>query len=517
MSKKIERQIFLEGLPKKYGIGKYKNKLMIDWENSIGYKVNFIYDDIEGDLEILQYSPNEQILQIKYNDDILKISIGNLKRCKLGKLLNKITVEFKLEIEQVFKDDKRNLTIINREHRDKLKNNNYIQHEKWYEYHCNKCGAELWMIESGLLSQNHNCACCSNQIIVKGINDIATTNKELIPYFVNTEDIYTYTYASSKKTLTTCPDCGYEKKMVISSLSKQGFSCPRCSDGISYPEKLMFSVLEQLKENKQIDNFIYQYTKTNNKWCGKYKYDFYFEKEGQEYIIETHGEQHYKEEHGKWAKLDEVQENDKNKKELAIYNGIKEKNYIITDCRKSDFEFIKNNILSSKLEQMFNLNKIDWIKCGEYTCKNLVKEICDYWHLHNEINNEELTTSDLAKEFKISNTTILRYLKRGTKLDWCNYDGKKELIKSNKQKGILSGIKISKPVEMFKNNISIGIFESCTELERQSQKLFGVKLLQSNTSMVCNNKRPQHKGYTFKYIPKEEYEERIKHQKEKVS
>ena len=38
-------------LPKKMN----KGKECIDWKNSAGYKVHFIYDDIEGELEILNY------------------------------------------------------------------------------------------------------------------------------------------------------------------------------------------------------------------------------------------------------------------------------------------------------------------------------------------------------------------------------------------------------------------------------------------------------------------------------
>ena len=46
------RKIFLEELPRH---GKY-----IDWKSSIGYKVKFIYDDIEGDRN--QYSNQELVI-----------------------------------------------------------------------------------------------------------------------------------------------------------------------------------------------------------------------------------------------------------------------------------------------------------------------------------------------------------------------------------------------------------------------------------------------------------------------
>ncbi|NGU31094.1 hypothetical protein G6Z34_13465 [Clostridium perfringens] len=55
-------------------------------------------------------------------------------------------------------------------------------------------------------------------------------------------------------------------------------------------------------------------------------------------------------------------------------------------------------------------------------------------------------------------------------------------------------------VEIFKDNKSLGVFESCSELERQSEKLFGVKLFQSNIGHVCLGRRKSHKGFTFKYV-----------------
>lgn len=54
----------------------------------------------------------------------------------------------------------------------------------------------------------------------------------------------------------------------------------------------------------------------------------------------------------------------------------------------------------------------------------MVKEVCDYWHLHNNINNEELRVKDLCNTFNMSVSTISKYLKKGNKLNWCNYNTK---------------------------------------------------------------------------------------------
>ena len=264
---------------------------------------------------------------------------------------------FRVEINTEFKDNNRNFTIIDRKINEFKKGINF----KFYKYHCNKCGAELWIQENHLL-RGVGCGCCTNRRAVKGINDISTTNPELIKYFVNIEDCYTHTKCSHKRVLLKCPQCGYEKEMIIHNLYKNGFSCSQCCDGISYPEKFMFNLLKQLRVD-----FIYQYSKTNSKWCNKYRYDFNFNLNNEEYIIETHGEQHYEEGFSRYGgqTLEQIQENDKNKYNLAIENGIKPENYIVIDCRKSDLEFIKNNIINSKLNEIFNLDNIDWNKIGQ--------------------------------------------------------------------------------------------------------------------------------------------------------
>ena len=138
------------------------------------------------------------------------------------------------------------------------------------------------------------------------------------------------------------------------------------------------------------------------------------------------------------------------------------------------------------------MKKIDWTKIGQDSEKSLVKEVCDYWYLHNEINGENLSTTDLISIFNCSGNTIRIYLKRGTKLGWCNYDSKEESKKAR--------IRQRKSVEVFKDGKSLGVFESCRYIDRNSEKLFGEKLLNGNISAVCLGKLKQYKGYTFKFI-----------------
>lgn len=398
-------------------------------------------------------------------------------------MLNKQTKDFKVKIGQIFKDNNRDLTIIDRKYiRDDCKQEN----QKWYKYHCNKCGYnEGWVVEGNLLGKNGGCSCCHGKTIIKEINSTWKTNPELTNFFVNTEDSYKYSIGSNQKVLMKCNNCEQIKTMKICDLYTRGFSCPQCGDGISYPEKLMFNLLQQLQIN-----FTYQYNKTNNKWCNIYRYDFYFKYNNEEYIIETHGEQHYKEcfkfKNSKQT-LEEIQQNDSNKLILAI-NNIKEKNYIIIDCRYSDLDFIKNNILHSQLGQIFDLENIDCIKIGQEAQKSLVKKVCDYWHLYNEINNENLSTIDLGKVFKISNVTIGKYLKQGTKLGWCIYNAKNEQIKKT--------IKLSKQIVCIELNKK---FDSISQCSRFFKDIIKINISRDAIRKSCL-KKCKVQGYTFKFI-----------------
>jgi len=506
------KKTFVENLPSKYGVGGNKNKLVIDWINSIKHNICFIYEDIIGWIEIISYKKDTRMLKIKYKEFESIINTDQISKCNLGRVVGKITKDFRIKIGQTFKEEKRDITIIDREIRIRYKKDGSICNDKWYKYKCNKCGwTNGWITEGDLLrEENRGCACCSGKTIVQGINDVATVAPWMIPYFQDGYDeakLYTKWGSGNSDNPKgyinpICPDCGRikSKKIKIGSIFQSHSIGCSCSDNISKGEKYVFNLLEQLGIK-----FITQLSKREQFWCNNYRYDFYFQLNEEQYICEVNGLQHYEENTNFEMNLKEVVENDKLKKELAFKNGIKEKNYIIIDYRKSDLKLLKENIFNDEiLNELFDLSKINWNKCHEFACSNLVKIACEH-----KKQNPNMSTTEIGQLMGgYCRTSIQKWLESGNELGWCHYNKNEEMNQNYKNSVTRNKKNYSKPVEIFKDGASLGVFESVSELDRQSMKIFKIKLISSNISLVCLGKQKHHKHYTFKYITQEEYDKR---------
>ena len=171
------------------------------------------------------------------------------------------------------------------------------------------------------------------------------------------------------------------------------------------------------------------------------------------------------------------------------------------DCRYSRLGWVKLNICE-ELKDYFDINNVDWIVAEEFASSSLIKEVCDYWNNKEEWETTLTIAANNPWGIK-SGTTIREYLNKGTERGLCNYDVKAEAKKGRSKSGKLNG----KRVEIFKDGISLGVFDSCMELSRQSEERFGVKLNGGCISDVCRGERSHHQGYTFKYLEWEELKE----------
>ena len=72
---------------------------------------------------------------------------------------------------------------------------------------------------NSLLSKQ-GCGVCHGTQVCKGYNDIATTNPYVASLFENKAETYLYTEWSSQLVNFKCPNCGYQRKKLISQVSR---------------------------------------------------------------------------------------------------------------------------------------------------------------------------------------------------------------------------------------------------------------------------------------------------------
>lgn len=299
----------------------------------------------------------------------------------------------------------------------------YINSSTKLHFKCLKDGY-VFLAEPKQVLSGSGCPCCAGRIVVVGINDLHTTNPEVSKYLNNYNDGFDITYGTHKKIDFKCPHCSSLKKCrpnrVLDINGK--YQCSVCGDGISYPEKFMASVLEQLNIE-----YIYQLTHTYYDWVGNYRYDFYVPSKN--LIIEMNGLQHYCSSNC-WN--NKMNNSDDIKYELAKNNGIK--NFVYVDARYSKFDYVKNNIIQS-LSYYFDLSNINWERCGENANKSLMIEICNY-----VTNNKNFDINILCENFNLSSSTVLSYVKEGAKLGLCKLEKYKYYIQKSKNEKISNAI-----------------------------------------------------------------------------
>lgn len=324
---------------------------------------------------------------------------------------------------------------------------------------------------------------------------IGITHPELIKYFVNTDDAFKYPAHSHKRVDMLCPICGTIKKQQISILTDYGLGCKVCSDGISYAEKMMISILTQLK----ID-FISQVNKSLSgfEWIIKnYRYDFYININNQKIIIEMDGHMHVMD---RFTSCNDIKKSDKEKDDIAHDQGI---SVIRIDCAydimNNRFEYIKSNILSSELAKLLNFSLVDWNIVKKDAVSSNVELASNAW------NHGAYSSYEVSKILGVSAATAQHYLKIAGELGMCNYS----IEEIAKRRGVLSSEtkkKKAQTIAILKDDIIVGVFRGVTDAEKQSEKLYGVHLSHQNLSNAIRGGRISVNGYTVKCITHEEYE-----------
>lgn len=341
---------------------------------------------------------------------------------------------------------------------------------------CRNGHGDYVAICNNVYNRGMSCSVCSGRRVKTGINDIATTHPNLVKYFVYKDDTRNKSYGSSEKVLMKCPECGCEKYMSICTLTRYGFSCSMCSDGISYPNKLMLSLLRELSVNFDIE---YSPSWAIDGTGSQRRYDFHIP--SKKLIIEMDGGWHFKDNTFNGRTFEESMDIDLWKDTQAMLHGVE---VVRIDSKDSELEYIKSNIINSKLSVLFNFDKVDWVEVGMSCTSSLMIKTIDVYN-----SATMMSVKKISNIVGVSEASAISYLNRGKALGLCKYDGKEN------QRKIMG-----KRVSIEKDGIEIGVFDSVSHLSNLSLELLGVKLVKSQIALVCAHKKSSYKGFVFRYM-----------------
>lgn len=327
----------------------------------------------------------------------------------------------------------------------------------------------------------YGCPVCSNHVVIAGINNLNHVRPDLTRFLTNPEDGLYVSFGSKKKISCTCPDCGYSKFLPVHNLSKNGFTCPVCGDGISYPNKFIRAFVSQFVGN----NYEPEYKRD---WCKQYFYDCYFEYNNHEYIVEMDGIFHIKPRLDSTVSLEHIQECDSIKDKLAKEHGIE---VIRIDCQKSTFDYIKESIEKSRLAEIFDLNKVDWDLCNKSSMTSLIKTASLYYENH----KYDMTLNEIANHFKIVAPTLVRYIEQGKKYGWCNTSVKERRELCTKYINNVQRI----PVKVSKNGKTIGEYKSLSLCVKELAKI-GFKTTIGTIQKKIKTNNGLYNGLLFEYL-----------------
>lgn len=255
---------------------------------------------------------------------------------------------------------------------------------------------------------NRGCPYCSGHRVLRGFNDMWTTNPELASMLGDPEDGYKYSQRSNQTVRWKCYSCSSPvKERVIDDVYGKKVYCINCSDGFSYPEKLVFNLLSEVAS----EEIIWQ---TTFSWSEGKIYDFYLPERS--IIIEVHGEQHYKKPFysNNPKELQKVQANDKLKRKLSLDSGIKE--YVVIDAMITSYSYLVKSIKTS-LKDIFDLECVDWSNLALKSSSSIKVQVLELWN-----SDTNLTVQDISEKLSISVDAIRKYLRDFESQGRCIYN-----------------------------------------------------------------------------------------------
>ena len=120
----------------------------------------------------------------------------------------------------------------------------------WWK--CKKCGYGWLAKISNRVVLNRGCPCCSNKVVVRGINDLATTHPEIAREWhptknenITPRDVV---HGTAKKIWWSCPEGHEYQATVLHRTQENGTGCPVCNSGrqTSFAEQAVYYYIKKL-------------------------------------------------------------------------------------------------------------------------------------------------------------------------------------------------------------------------------------------------------------------------------
>ena len=274
---------------------------------------------------------------------------------------------------------------------------------------CKDCGYHARVRVQMLLEKTYECPICKDgkENIKYGINDIKTVNPVLYECLANKSDNDKYTINSRAKTDFICPCCGkLIKNKCIDKVNRYGLRC-KCQDGNSLGEKYFYQVIKSVDKNVEDEMYL------NGNMS--FRYDFYGKVDNKTWICEIQGKQHTEKSfHTLGGRtLEEEIENDRLKKEYALYQGIDY--YIEIHSKESGFNQLKDAIINSEISKLYCLDNVDWVDCYRKSLMSDVIKVTDLWNQGNKV-------MEICNITGLGKGTVRKHLTKANEIGLCNYD-----------------------------------------------------------------------------------------------
>lgn len=429
------REVYLDDLPHRGNL--------ICWNNSVGYNIPFVFEDIKGKLKIVSVNNKKKSVCVEYNGTPYNITTSKLIQAGLSRILgvNCGSRSGGFNIGDVFN----NKEIVDITYKNKRRSYGFI---------CKKCNEKNYQSEYNF--RHCGCPVCNqSRVVVPEINGIKGKYPEIYRIIID-DDKDKYGSKSDHKVHWICPLCNQKNFTQICHLTesvdkKTYYPCVYCKKSFSIGENILYGVLSQISNN-------YSHH-IKYKWSHNREYDACCN----DVIIEAHGLQHYEETNFNSRTLKEEQENDKYKYMLAKNNYTGLRGYIVIDCRISDFHYIKNSILNSNMDKLigFDYKDIDWSYIASHIKEQLFNNIAQLY-------NKGFTAIDIAKNMNINRTTVYNHLK------FCENIGLLELRDDRNWNYLKKKVRCKNTNEIFDSAVS-------------GAKWCGLKS-SSSINSCCNNK-----------------------------